>query len=513
MNAADANGVYRFEEFVLDLRRGALLRATGEEVPLRRKSFELLCIFVANAGRLLDRDTLSRAVWPDVIVADDAVTQCVREIRRALGDDAQRMIRTVQRRGYTFSTEVRHAPDSVELSGKPSIAVLPFANLSGDPGEEYFSDAIADDIITELSRNRLLLVIARNSSFTYKAQAMDTRRIARELGVRYLVEGSVRRSCDRVRVNANLVDAAAGVHLWADRFDRETKEIFAVQDEITARVTAAILPAVIAAEQSRVLRKSPDDLGTWDLYHQAMWHYAKLTAADNEAARALFARASELDPMFAAAHTALSRVHLSAGNVFTSMPRHEAIELGCRHARKAVELDAADAEAHAALALALFYRGDMDDALTFARQALAINPNCAHAYRALGLILIFTGRMAEGRDAVGVFTRLSPRDPGIPATISHAAMAYYFEGDYEQCVSTLRRQLGSHPHYTTAYRWLAAALGQLGRSEEARDALRYAIADSPSAFELYVGGRPPWFHLPEQYAHFLDGLRKAGWQG
>jgi adenylate cyclase len=512
MNAADADGVYRFEEFVLDLRRGALLKATGEEVPLRRKSFELLRTFVANAGRLLDRDTLSRAVWPDVIVADDGVTQCVRDIRRALGDDAQRMIRTVPRRGYTFSAAVQHASGSVALSGKPSIAVLAFANMSGDPDQEYFSDGIADDIITELSRHRSLLVIARNSSFTYKAQRTDVKQIARELGVGYLLEGSVRRSGDRVRVTAQLVDAAAG-HIWADRYDRELRELFAVQDEITAQVTTAILPAIIDAEQHRVLRKPPDDLGVWDLYHQGLWHFAKLTPAGNDTARALFERASEMDPVFAAAHCGLSRVYLSAGNVFTSMPRHEAIELGCRHARKAVELDAADAEAHAVLALALFYRGDMEDALAFARQALAINSNCAHAYRALGLILIFTGRMTEGRGAVGTFARLSPRDAGVPATLSHAAMAFYFEHDYEQCVSILWRQLGSHPHYTTAYRWLAAGLGQLGRVEEAREVLERAIADSPSAFELYVRGRPPWFHLPEQYAHFLEGLRKAGWLG
>jgi adenylate cyclase len=522
MNVTDAQTIYRFEGFVLDLARGALLSAAGEEVPLRRKSFELLCVFLANAGRLLDRDTLNQAIWSDVIVTDDGLTQCVRDIRLALGDDAQRIIRTVPRRGYIFAASVtavggrprgQPATDTVPLSGKPSIAVLAFTNMSGEDDQEYFSDGIADDIITELSRSRSLFVVARNSSFTYKRYAVDVKQVARELGVRYVVEGSVRRSDRRVRVTAQLIDAETGIHLWAERYDRDVGEVFLVQDEVTEAVTTAILPAVTDAEQNRVLRKPPENLGAWDLYHQGTWHFAKLTPTGNATARSVFEQTIGMDPIFAAAYVGLSRTYLMSGNVFVTMPRHEAIELGCTHARKAVELDAADPETHAILALALFYHGDMDDALAIARQALAINPGCSHACRAMGLILIFAGRTAEGREAIEVFTRLSPRDPAIPATLSQVAMAYYFEGHYARSVEILRCQLAVHPRYTTARRWLAAALGQLGRFDEAHEALRQAIAVSPSGFDVYVRSRPPWFSRPEQYEHFRDGLRKAGWQG
>jgi TolB-like protein len=308
---------YRFEGFVLDLVRGTLVTAAGKDVPLRHKSFRLLCFFLQNAGRLLERETLMQAVWPGVTVSDDGLTQCVRDIRRVLGDAAQISIRTVQRRGYIFAAEVTAIGDGdrVEPVGplvvrsnavqvraaidrplmdadgvsprpdKPSIAVLPFANLSGDPEQEYFSDGIADDIITELSRSHSLLVIARNSSFTYRGRSVDVRQVARELGVRYLLEGSVRRGGPRVRVVAQLIDAGTGNHIWAERYDRALQDVFAVQDEITAAVVAAILPVVADAEQRRALRKPPENLGAWEAYQRGLWHMGRGNPADTSMAQ------------------------------------------------------------------------------------------------------------------------------------------------------------------------------------------------------------------------------------
>ena len=398
------------------------------------------------------------------------------------------------------------------LPDKPSIAVLPFDNLSGDPAQEYFSDGMAEDIITQLSRSHALFVIARGSSFTYKGRAVDVKQVGRELGVRYVLEGSVRRGGERVRISAQLVEAQTGNHIWAERFDRPLADVFAVQDEMSDAVATAIGPAVADAEMQRAMRRPPESLGAWELYQRGMWHLGKADAAANDAARGLFKRAVELDPMFAAAYVGLSVACFWAGSQYQAIPLDEATRLGSMHARKAVELDPGDADAQAMLAGTLRVQGDMDNALVIARQALAINLNCAHAHLVMGAVLMWTGRTAESRQALGVFERLSPRDAAIAQAHGAIAISYYFDCDYERCVEAARRQLSAHPGYTLTYRWLAAALGQLGRTAEARAALEKSIAVSPREFDVYVRDRVPWMR-PEDHEHMLDGLRKAGWQG
>jgi len=410
------------------------------------------------------------------------------------------------------------APDALQshpalaLPDKPSIAVLAFTNMSGDPTQEYFSDGMAEDIITQLSHSRALFVIARGSSFTYKGRAVDVKQIGRELGVRYVLEGSVRRGGERVRITAQLVEAETGNHIWAERYDRALADVFAVQDEISDAVATAIGPAVADAEMHRAMRRPPASLGAWELYQQGMWHLAKMNPAANDEARGLFERAIERDPMFAAAYSGLSLFYLSAGALYLTMPLIEALQLGTMRARKAVELDPGDVDALAQLAKTLSTLADMDNAEAIARQALSINPNCAQAHWVMGAVLIFTGRPAEGRDALGVFARLSPRDASIATARSAIAISHYFERDYERCVEATRRLLSGHPDLPLTYRWLAAALGQLGRTEEASAALEKSIALSPHEFDVYVRNRVPWMR-PEDYEHMLDGLRKAGWQG
>lgn len=300
-----AGETLRVGDVVLDLAAGCLRGSDGTEIALRPKSFDLLAILAGNPRRTLSRDNLLDAVWPGVTVTEESVTQCVREVRRAIGDPDGRLLRTVARRGYRLDLEVvpvtpagdraAAAPSSAEPSmpslvpvaarlDKPSIAVLAFDNMSGDPDQEYFSDGVADDIITELSRSRFLFVIARNSSFTYKGRAVDVKQVARELGVRYVLEGSVRRGGGRLRISAQLIDAEAGHHLWAERYDRDDAELFSVQDEITTAVTTAIHPAVADAELRRVLRKPPESLGAWDAYQRGLWLMDKYNAADTERA-------------------------------------------------------------------------------------------------------------------------------------------------------------------------------------------------------------------------------------
>jgi adenylate cyclase len=354
---------------------------------------------------------------------------------------------------------------------KPSIAVLPFTNMSGDPEQDYFADGVAQDIIAELSRVRSFFVIARNSSFTYKGRAVDVRQVARELGVRYVLEGSVQRGSSRVRVSAQLLDADDGTHLWADRFDRPLQDLFALQDEVTMAVTRAIRPAVANAEQRRALRKPPGSLGAWEAYQRGLWHLSRRKLEDVPRAREFFNHALELDPTLAAAHTGLAELCTREGDLFASRPLVEALALGADEARKTVEIDPTDADAHAYLAGALGGIGDHTSGFDHVGRALSINPSCAPAYYAKGWLLLFSGRPAEGREAILFAMRLDPHSAFNVALRSNIAISYYFEGDYENAVASARRLLADCPDHPWAYRWLAAALGQLGRIKEAHLAL------------------------------------------
>jgi adenylate cyclase len=401
---------------------------------------------------------------------------------------------------------------SLTLPDKPSIAVLAFTNLSGDAEQEYFSDGVADDIVTELSRNHSLFVISRNSSFTYKGRAVDVKQVARELGVRYVVEGSVRTGGDRVRVNAQLVDAETGNHLWAERYDRGRTEVFTVQDEITIAVARAIGPAVAGAEQRRALRKPPGSLGAWEAYQRGMWHSTRDKLEDFPRAREFFNRALELDPTLAAAHTGLASLYGREGRPLASRPLAEALTLAADEERKAIELDPTDADAHAGLALTLGSTGDHAGACDHVERARSINPNCALAHLVSGWLLVFAGRTAEGRDAIQFGTRLDPSRITDLWVRTVVALSHYLDGDYDKTVAIAKAMVSDRPDVSSAYRWMAAALGQLGRGDEARDALRNAIAIAPDAFDLHVRSRVPWMRQID-YDHLLDGIRKAGWHG
>jgi adenylate cyclase len=389
------------------------------------------------------------------------------------------------------------------LPDKPSIAVLPFQNMSVDPEQEFFADGIAEDIITALSRYSSLFVIARNSCFSFKGRAVDVKQVGRELGVRYVLEGSLRKSGNRVRVTAQLVEAETGNHAWAERYDRDLAEIFSVQDEITQATTIAIAPAIAEAEQQRAMRKPPASLDAWGAYQRGMWHLGKASAGDDDLAGKFFQQAVDLDPMFAGGYIGLSAVLSRAKG---TQIREEEL------ARRAVAFDGGNAEAHSRLALALNARGDHQGARAQAERALELCPNLAAAHGALGVILAYSGRPKEGLAALETCIRLDPRDPSLVNRLNQFALAHYFCRDYEGTIEAAERAIRSFPDFPSPYRWLAAALGELGRTAEAKAALGKAITVSPASFEFQVRDRPPWFR-PEDHAHMLDGLRKAGWQG
>jgi adenylate cyclase len=404
------------------------------------------------------------------------------------------------------------AQSALRLPDKPSIAVLPFTNMSADPEQEFFADGIAEDIITALSRYPSLFVIARNSSFTYKGRAVDVKQVGRELGVRYVLEGSLRKSGNRIRVTAQLVEADTGKHVWADRYDRDLADIFAVQDEITEAVTIAIAPAVADAEQQRAMRKPPENLDAWAAYQQGLWHIGRASVEGNTAAEQFFQQAIDLDPNFVGGYKGLSLAQTTAAAVYSVRNLREGLASAETSARRAVALDGTDAEARTRLAVTLYLRADYAGALAEIGRALAISPNLAHAHGVRGTTLVFSGQPKEGLASLATCIRLDPRDPNLATRLNHVALAFYLSRDYEAAIEAAKRAIRSYPKHPMAYLWLAAALGQAGRIEEASEVLGQAIAIAPTSFAMYVHERMPWMR-PEDHDHWLDGMRKAGWKG
>jgi adenylate cyclase len=398
------------------------------------------------------------------------------------------------------------------LPDKPSVAVLPFTNMSGDTEQEFFADGIAEDVITALSRYPSLFVIARNSSFTYKGRAVDVTQVGRELGVRYVLEGSMRKAANRIRLTAQLVEAETGKQVWAERYDRNLVDIFAVQDEITEAVTIAVAPAIADAELRRAVRKSPGSLDAWAAYQRGLWHVFKFSRDDDALAQKYFQQAVDIDPTFAGGYKGLAVAYIQAATVGQTRSQAEAYRSAEASARRAIALDGTDAEAHSTLASGMLRHGDYEGALVEAEIALAMSPNLALAHGTLGETLIFSGRPREGLAAVRTAIRLDPHDPKLANRLNNLALGLYFSGEYEAAIEAAKRAVRSNPDFPLAYRWLSAGLGQLGRGTEAKEALERAIAIAPASFDMYVRQRVPW-HRPEDHAHMLDGLCKAGWKG
>jgi adenylate cyclase len=414
-------------------------------------------------------------------------------------------------RVYRIGTGVAPGP-SLPLPDKPSIAVLAFTNMSGDPEQEFFADGIAEDIITELSKSRLLFVIARNSSFTYKGKPVAITDVGRQLGVRYVLEGSVRKAENRVRITAQLIDATTGGHLWAERFDRDFADIFSVQDEITARVSGAILPALERSERERAARKPPHSLDAWESYHRGMWHFAHVEAAENERAQSFFRRAIELDPRFASAEAALALTHLNDITLFRSRPRADNLSDALQHAGRAIEIDATDATAHAALARALWMSGHHVDSLAEADLAVSLDPNSAAAYGASGGARLWGGRPREAIEPLQTAVRLSPFDPLVSLWLHFMARAYYWAEDYPAAIATARQLRRSFPNFRQPYNTLIAALGQTGQVDEARAVMAETLERFGDGFRQFM--TLPLAELPElrpkDRQHLIEGFRKAG---
>jgi adenylate cyclase len=329
--------------------------------------------------------------------------------------------------------------------------------------------------------------------------------------VRYVLEGGLRKSGNRIRVTAQLVEAETGKHVWAERYDRDLADIFALQDEITEAVTIAIAPAIDDAEQQRALRKPPGSLDAWAAYQRGLWHLSKASADDNALAQKFFQQAIDLDPSFSGGYGGLARAHSQAAD-FQTLGLAEALGSMEALARRAVALDGADAEARLRLSNALRQRGDYEGALAEAERALATTPNLAYGHDTLGTALIASGRPKEGLAALERSIRLDPRAQRSASGLNHMTYGLYYSREYAAAAEAAKQAIRSYPDYPNPYRWLAAALGQLGRIEEAKEALEKAMAIVPGSFDRFVRQRVPQAR-PEDHAHMLEGLRKAGWEG
>jgi adenylate cyclase len=398
------------------------------------------------------------------------------------------------------------------LPDKPSVAVLSFTNMTGDADQDYFGDGIAEDIITMLSRSWSLFVIARNSSFTYKGRAVDVKQIGRELGVRYVLEGSVRRGGNRVRVTAQLIDAETGNHLWAEKYDRDLNDIFAVQDEITDAVTISIEPAISRMERHRAARKPPQSLGAWEAYQRGLWHMGRIGVTENQAAKAFFRQAIDLDRNFAPAHAVLAAAIFQGSSLYQTSSFAEVRDEVLMTAQRAISLDPLDPEGHVCMGWVLFLRGDCEGASAEVRQALAISPSFSNAHHLLGAVLLFASSPREGLEAFCESLRLDPHNLSRHVVLVQIAIAHYFLREYDAAVAAAQEAIRFFPEHPWSYRWLAAALGQAGRFEEAMQALQKAIIIAPKSFDVSVRQRPASWR-PEDYEHMLEGLRKAGWEG
>ena len=401
------------------------------------------------------------------------------------------------------------APPQPAPPDKPSVAVLPFHNLSADPEQAYFSDGITEEIITALSRVRHFLVIARNSTFAYQGQSPDVRTVARELGVRYVVEGSVRKAANRVRLTAQLVDGATAQHLWAERYDRDLADIFDLQDELTQTIVGAIEPELAKAEQQRARLKRPDTLDTWDLYQRAMADLHKLTRASLADADATLTRVTAAAPDFAAAYAALANVRYYT-LVLGFFADHQATRAAALAAgRRAVELDADDADTHCAVGRGYMVNHLYDDAAAELQAAIAINPSHALAHYSLGAAYVFRGQPVPSLPHLDDAIRLSPRDANMGSFLVRKAQAMLYLKDYEAAVDWARRALRLPNFQWSRNVMLISALGHLGRPEEAAAPLAQLLDRIPDFSADYALDSSPWLD-DHHFRHMIDGLHKAG---
>ncbi len=528
---------------------------------------DLLVVFANRPGEVLSREELEATVWQGTVVGYDALSSAIIKLRKAIEDDPKhpRIIETIPKKGYRLVAEVFIPPEatpnvsvtskpisiftqnpvhlaasvtlvlllsitvlivwqnrqsiwvdsaktstvsvSAPLPDKPSIAVLPFTNLSDDPEQDYFSDGLTEDLITDLSKISSLLVISRNSVFTYKGSPLKTRDVARELGVRYMLEGSVRKSGDRVRITAQLIDATSEFHMWAERFDRELKDIFALQDEVNAKIIDSLKVKLTTGERKSLVGRYTDSIEAYDYFLQGrdyLWRRSKET---NLTARGFFEKAIELDPNFARAYSDLARTHArEVIDGWTDSPQYS-LEHAQQLALKAIALDPKQAQAHFNISIVHLYRKAHKDAVLAAEKAILLDPNYADAYVQLAAILTYAGMPEKALALVEKAIRLNPHYPlGYARVLGYA---HFTQGRYQAAIEGFTRAIERNPGAQRTHMWLAASYALSGQLEEAQWEVQEVLALDPEFSLTRISQAVP-YKDPAHLERLVDALRKAG---
>jgi TolB-like protein/Tfp pilus assembly protein PilF len=515
-----------FNDFVLDTDLREVRRA-GTLVAVEPQVFDLLAHLINNRDRVISKDDLLEAVWRGRIVSDSALANRLNAARIAVGDTGtqKNLIRTLPKKGFRFVGAVEEEegrqpiPDrptqatvpskSLIVPKQPSIVVLPFTDMSPEQNEGYFADGMTEDLITGLARIRWLFVIARNSAFVYKNRDVDVKQVSRDLGVRYVLEGSVRRSGRCIRINAQLVDATTGVHHWAERYDRDAGEVFAIQDEITSSVAAAVEPQLLAAEGTRASRLPPTDLDAWELVARAQSRFWRLTKSDYDAAIENLKQAIELSPDYAAAHALLGFCLVFAAHMGWLDPDQN-LENGCQLAERAIVLDDRNPWGHSALGYAAMMQRRTEESIAAFRRAVDLNPSSAAAHSGLSHGFAFAGRSCEAIKHGEIAVRLSPLDPEMARFLGGIAIAHYTARRFDEAARYTAENLRLRPGFQGGQRLRCASLAQSGRLDEARAMMAVVRRHHRPTLTIdWVRQYVP-YQTPELIDLFVDGLRKAG---
>lgn len=505
---------FTFGPFLLNLDNGTLQRK-GERVALGRRGILLLATLLRRQGEIVTKAELMDAAWPGTPVEESNLSVQIALLRKAVGlaPDGEAWVTTIPRIGYCFKGTIASAEDTVDPpSPKPSLAILPFANLSNDTDQDFFADGLADEIITTLSKIPGLTVIARSSSFAYKSVPTDVRRIASELGARYIIDGSIRKSGERIRVVAQLSDGVSGCHLWAERYDRELHDMFAVQDEVARKIVAELSAALSPVEVTLFPGIASSGTTHLEAYQcflrgRAMQRGATQNVAVFERTSDLFRQAIAFDPGYPAPYAALGMALAQAYyNHWTDNPERSLAEAEVL-VDKAIEGDPGDPFAHGVAALVAMYRKDFGRWAREVDEALSLNPNFAPALSLRATLNIYSG---HPRAAIHDLERAMRLDPHFTqGYLHHLGVAHIVAGDYEAAVAILRERILLVPQTDMSRAYLASALGNLGYLEEARGVWGELIAINP-AYSFAAGIARMPFRNPEDLARIAKGLDRAG---
>lgn len=507
-----------FGDFELHRDRRELRRA-GEIVPTEPQVFDLLCLLIDNRDRVVTRAEISASIWQNKVVSDSAISSRIKSLRQVLDDSGktQRYIRTVHGSGFRFvadlaTRDTSGAESSLQKAAgeHPVIAVLPFSNLSGDPEQEYFSDAISQDIITHLGKHRWLGVIARNTTFGYKGKAVDIRQLSSELGASYVVEGTVRRAGNRIRVTAELVDAASGRQLWSGKYDRELEDIFELQDVITTRIAAQLEPEIGYAERQRVTRSGHANLKAWDCYHLGVAHFFKFTAADNRKAQEYLAKSRQLDPLFGEAHAWWAYAVVLGMVYWDTEPSQKNLDEALAATNQALEIDDRNAVFYALKARVQLARKEYEAAISENEIAIGLNPTLAAAHCGLADSLAYAGRYEEAIPRFELSVELSPNDPQRWAFLTYGALALIFKGDFEGALRWTERasEIPNCQYWTWAHQ--AVALAYLDRRGAMERAVEHLLRACPNFSLSFAEQKLFYLSRGEQLDRYMRGLAMTG---